>query len=451
MKIQSHTAGAIAVTAAATSLVALTFGFRAVLGMFIGPINSATGLGFAAVSLALAVSQLVSGVSQPLCGALSDRFGPARIVFGGGILLALGIAMLPLASSELGLLLAFGLIAAATSAVGSTPVLLAAVNARVPEHHRGAATGIVGSGASLGQFALPPLTQVSMAAAGWASALVGLALLSLVALPLARALPGTPSRRSPSANAGTPGEGIEATPREAFADGRYWAIAGAFTACGFHIAFMLAHMPGVIEGCGFGGQLAGVWFSIMGLANMAGSIGIGFALQRFALKRILALIHGARALGIAAFLLAPKTEAVLAGFAIWMGVTYMAMMPPTAAMVSRRYGIRHMGVLFGVVMLVHQVGSFLGVWLGGLAFERYGSFQGIWLLDVAFALVAAAITLSIPEGDRRPAATPDPRKIRPASARVDRNGASVPEWHGRQSPRASSPLSAAPSAAAGSG
>ncbi|RPI48780.1 MAG: MFS transporter, partial [Betaproteobacteria bacterium] len=332
MNVRSPVAAAFAVTAAATSLLTLTFGLRAVLGMFIGPINSATGLGFAAVSLALAVSQLVAGVSQPLCGALSDRFGPARIVVVGGVLLALGTAMLTLASSQASLMLAFGLVAAATGAVGSTPVLLAAVNARVAESRRGIATGIVGSGASLGQFALPPLTQLSMGAAGWANALIGLALLSLAALPLARVLPATPSRRSPAESAAAPGEGVDATPREAFADARYWAIAAGFAACGFHVAFMLAHMPGVIEGCGFSGQLAGTWFSIMGLANMAGSIGIGFALQCFAPKRILALIYAARALGLAVFLWAPKTEAVLIGFALWMGVTYMATMPPTAAM-----------------------------------------------------------------------------------------------------------------------
>ena len=232
MNVRSPAAAAIAVTTAATLLLTLTFGLRAVLGMFIGPINSATGLGFAAVSLALAVSQLVAGVSQPLCGALSDRFGPARIVFGGGVLLALGTAMLPLASSGPGLMLAFGLIAAAAGAVGSTPVLLAAVNARVPEERRGVATGIVGSGASLGQFVLPPLTQLSIAALGWASSLVGLALLSLAALPLARVLPGAASRPSHAVSSGAPSESVDATPREAFADGRYWAIAGGFAACG---------------------------------------------------------------------------------------------------------------------------------------------------------------------------------------------------------------------------
>ena len=451
MSIQSHTAGAIVVTAAATALLALTFGHRAVHGMFIGPLNSATGAGFAAVSLALAVSQLVAGLSQPLCGALSDRFGPARIVFGGGLLLALGTAMLTLASSTAGLMFAFGLIAAATGAVGSTPVLLAAVTARVPEERRDLATGVVGSGASLGQFALPPLTQLSIAAAGWASALVGLALLSLAALPLARTLRGVHSRRSPSASVGAPSDRVDATRREAFGDARYWAIAVGFALCGFHVSFMLAHMPGVIEGCGFGGQLTGIWFSIMGLANMAGSIGVGFALQQFAPRKILAFVYAARALGVAVFLWAPKTEPVMLGFAVWMGLTYMATMPPTAALVSRFYGTRHLGTLFGVVMLVHQIGSFLGVWLGGWVFERYGSFQGIWLLDIVLALLAVAINFAIPERARQEAATPDPRKTRPASARADRNGASAPEWHGRQSPRASSPLSAAPSAAAGSG
>ncbi len=403
MHREPEVARAITVTAAATLLVALTHGVRTVLGMFIGPLNAATGVGFAAVSMALAVSQLVAGVSQPVCGALADRYGPARVIGYGGVLLALGMAGLGLAQTSLGLTLAFALIAAATGAVGSTPVLLSAVSVRVPEPRRGLATGVVGSGASVGQFAVPPLTQASIALAGWASALWGLAVLALAALPLGRFLGGAPVLASPR-TAGQV-EVSDVAPREAFGEARYWAIAGGFTFCGFHVSFLLAHMPGVIEGCGFGGQLTGIWFSLLGIGNLAGSIGVGFALQRFAPSTLLVGIYAVRAVAVAAFLAAPKTQTVLLVFALAMGVSYIATMPPTAALVSRFYGTRHLGVLFGVVMLTHQTGSFLGVWLGGWAFERYGSFDGIWLLDMVLACAAVAINgaIGIVFGPRNPA------------------------------------------------
>jgi MFS family permease len=172
MERDHHSAGAVAVTVAAAGLLALAFGVRSVLGMFLGPLNTATGLGFATVSLALAVSQLASGVAQPLCGALADRFGPARLVFGGGLLLALGMALLPWVGSSASLIVAFCSIAVAAGAVGSMPALLAAVANRVPPAHRGLAAGVVGSGGSVGQLTLAPLTQISISAAGWMSAVV---------------------------------------------------------------------------------------------------------------------------------------------------------------------------------------------------------------------------------------------------------------------------------------
>ena len=446
-----HSDGFIFVTAAATALLALVFGVRAILGMLLGPLNSATGLGFAAVSMALAVSQLVAGVSQPVCGGLADRYGATWVVFCGGVLLALGIAALAVASTLTALVLAFSLIAAASGAVGSTPVLLSAVGARVHADRRALATGVVSSGASLGQFALPPIMQAAMAAIGSIGAVLGLALLSLVSLPLARFLRSTTPRKPGAAPASSVDTKLDVPPRQALRELRFWMLAGGFMLCGFHVSFMLAHMPGVIEGCGYGAELTGVWFSVMGLANLTGTIGVGFAAQRLQPRTVLVLVYAARALGIALFVCAPRTPTVLLGFAVWMGATYMATMPPTAALVGKFYGTRNLGMLFGIVMLVHQVGSFLGVWLGGWAFERNASFDGVWLLDIGLACLAVVVYLAIPWAQPRRAARPDPRKIRPASAPADRSASAATEWHGRRLPRASSLRSAVPSAAAGSG
>jgi predicted MFS family arabinose efflux permease len=439
--------GAIAVTGAAAALVAVAFGLRAVLGMFLGPLNTATGVGFATVSLALALSQLVSGVAQPLCGAFSDRFGPARVVFAGGFVLCAGLVLLPLVTSVWGLMAAFGLIAAAVAAVGSMPVLLAAVTARVHSAHRGIAAGVVSAGGSVGQMALAPLSQLWIAALGWSGALFGLAAFALTALPLAWLLRNAPGKARPR-GPGAPSEAAAARPRDAFSDSRYWCIAAGFLVCGFHVSFLLAHIPGVIDGCGLDAGLTGLWLGVLGLANVAGSIASGMATQRFEAKRVLALVYAARAVAIALFVAAPKTPGVLLGFGVWMGLTYLATVPPTSGLVAQLYGARHMGMLFGLVMFVHQCGSFLGIWLGGIAFERYGSYDSMWFLDIALALVAIGLNLSIRTRTRP---TPDPRRTRPASAPGDRNAPSAPAWHVARSALVSSPRRAAPSAAAGSG
>jgi MFS family permease len=437
---------AAAITAAAAALLALAFGLRAVLGLFLGHVQAATGLGLASISLALALSQLIGGLAQPLCGALSDRFGPARVVRAGALGLCAGLALIPFAATAPALVLAFGLIAAAAAAIGSAPRLLAVVSARVGAARRGIATGIVGAGGPIGQLALGPLTMLCALAFGWAQALFGLALLALAALPLARGLRASPRGRMRPDTA----SGATMLPRDAFADAPYWCVAGSFLGCGFHVAFVFAHMPGVIAGAGFDPRLAGTWLGVLGFANALGAIGAGFAVQRFAPGRMLALVYAAVAVAVALWLIAPRTQAVLLAFAVAMGLTCMATVPPTSASILRLYGARHAGKLLGTVMLAHQVGSFLGVWLGGVAVEHSGGYDALWHADIAVMLAAAALALGIREPARQPL-TPDPRRTRPASAPADRNAPSAPAWHGSRSAPLSSRPRAAPSAAAGSG
>jgi MFS family permease len=443
---ETWSVGAVGLVVAATALLALGFGLRAVLGMFLGPLNTATGAGFAAVSFALAASQLVSGVAQPLCGAASERFGSARVVGCGAIALAAAVALLPSAQGTLALMAAFSLLAAAVAAVGSTPVLLGAVNARLTAAQAGVASGIVGAGGALGQLSLAPLTQWTIAGFGWTTALYVLAGLALIGLPLACLLPSRSTLRE-----GADSRAGSASLRVAFTDARYWWIALGFGACGFHVSFLLAHMPGVIEACGVGSAWSGIWLGILGVANVMGSIGAGLALRRVSHLRLLVLVYGARALGVIAFVLAPKSVPALLAFAAWMGLTYMATVPPTSGLVSRLYGARHLATLFGVVMLVHQIGSFLGIWLGGLAVEHIGSYDAVWLLDIALALAAVAIHLFVREPGAAPAATPDPTRTRPAIVPADRSGRAAPESRARRFVPASSPRSVAPSAAGGSG
>jgi len=403
MSALSRNAGPLAVTAAATALLAIAFGLRAVTGLFVSPINTATGIGFAAISFTLAISQLVSGVAQPFLGALSDRHGPARVVFAGGCLLALACVLVPFAQSGIGLAVAFALMAAGCTAVGSTPALLGAVCRRVPESRRGLATGILGAGGSIGQLLLAPATQAAIAGAGWVGAMFGLGLLSLAALPLSRAFVRPAGGIAPTTIEPHPTEHDALTAlRRALRAPSYWCVAAGFFVCGFHVSFLLAHMPGVIGTCAVPAGITGAWLAVLGLGNVAGSLLAGMAVQRYPMARMLTTLYMLRALGVAAFLLAPKTSATLLGFAVWMGLTYMATVPPTSGLIGHLFGVRHLGVLFGVVMLVHQIGSFLGVWLGGLALEATGGYDWIWTADVALALLAAAVHLPIRETSRRP-------------------------------------------------
>lgn len=405
MTLTSGAVRAAAITACAAGLLALAFGVRAVLGVFISPLNTASGLGFAAISFALAFSQLASGFAQPVCGALADRHGPARVIFAGGLMLAGGLALLPLATSVIGLAAAFCLIAVAYAAVGSTPTLIGAVTRSVPEARRGIAIGVVSAGGSIGQLVIAPATQLGIAALGWAGALFGLALLSLAALPAAHVLKTAAAHpEKGDASAAREPDSARAALREAFSTPSYWLLCCGFFVCGFHVAFLLAHMPGVIDLCGLPAQLTGFWLGVLGLGNVAGSVLAGFAVQRFAMARMLTAVYSLRAAGVTLFLLAPKSEAVMFGFAVWMGLTYMATVPPTSGLVAKLFGTRHLGTTFGVVMLVHQLGSFCGVWLGGVAVAMTGSYDWVWGLDIALALLAALVHLPIREsgvGTRR--------------------------------------------------
>ncbi len=378
------------VTAAAAVLMAIAMGSRSSFGLFVSPLNTATGLGLATISLAGAVSQLGSGFAQPFVGAAGDRFGTPRVIAVGGLLAAAASVAVTVADSAAGLILAFLLLAVAGTAIGSNALLLAAVNRHAPQQHRGLAVGIVGAGASAGQLILAPPVQVTIATAGWIPAMYALAALALLALPLARAF----HRRPESAERVVP---VPVSVRDALVNPNFWLVCGGFFVCGFHVSFLLAHMPGAIELCGLPASVSGVWIAVIGACNVVGSLAAGAAIERYSMKRLLISLYALRAVGVGLFLLAPKTEATVLAFAVWMGLTYMATLPPTSGLIGKLFGTQRLATLLGVVMLVHQVGAFLGVWLGGVVLQATGSFDWIWYADIGLALIAAAIHLPLRE------------------------------------------------------
>ena len=273
-------------------------------------------------------------------------------------------------------------------------VLMAATTRMVPAARRGIATGMVNAGGSFGQFLMAPLAIGLSASMGWASAMQVLGLLVLLALPAAWVLKGNALQ---SAHAGQKRLSAREAIAEAFRLPSFWMLSAGFLVCGFHVAFLATHLPGVIAECGLPVQVGGWALAMIGLFNIFGSFGMGWAVGRWRMKSLLSLVYASRALAITLFLLAPKTEVTVLVFAAVMGVTFLSTVPPTAGLVAKFFGTANMAMLFGIVMVAHQVGGFMGAWLGGRVFEATGSYNIVWAIDILLAVGAALVHLPIKE------------------------------------------------------
>ncbi len=384
---------------AAAGAYALTTGARQSMGLFLGPLNTATGLGLASISLAFAVGQLWWGLTQPIAGLVADRFGAGRVLLVGIGMLALGTALIPFMTTTAGLIFAAGVLAAGGAGLAGPAVLMSATARLVAPEKRGMATGIVNAGSSFGQFVCAPLAQAISSAAGWVVAVQSLAVLTLLALPAAWVLRGN-AKAFAAAQPGVKQSAGQAL-KSALTDRNYLLLSAGFFTCGFHVAFLATHLPGVVASCQLSPDVGAWALAVLGLFNIAGSLGIGWAISHrggwWRLKSMLALLYAARAVAVLVFVLAPKTPTVMLVFAAVMGLTYLSTVPATAGMVVKLYGPANMATLFGVVMLVHQMGSFLGVYLGGVLFQSTGSYDLYWAIDIALAVGAALVNLPIRE------------------------------------------------------
>jgi MFS family permease len=381
------------VTLAAAGILMVTMGARQTLGLFVSPLNSSTGLGITTISLALAVAQLMWGVIQPVAGALADRYGPARVLVAGLVVLAVGTALTPFMTSALGLIFSIGLLTAIGAGAGSFSVLIGAAAQHLTIDKRGKSAGIINAGGSFGQFVFAPVSQALIQTLGWMGAMWSLAVVTLTALPLVRVVgPAAPLRRSGSTEP-APWRAVQ----DAMGDRSYLLLHAGFFTCGFHIAFLVTHLPGEVNLCGLPPAVASWSLALIGLANIAGSLIVGSATQRFRSKYILALMYGSRALLIGWYLLAPKTAWTFYVFAVGLGLTWLATVPPTAALVAKLFGIRYLSTLFGLTLLSHQIGGFLGAYLGGIALAQSGNYLWMWYADMALAGAAAIVNLPIRE------------------------------------------------------
>lgn len=388
---------------AGSLIVSAAMGIRQTFGLFLGPFSLDHGLPVTVIAFAIAIHNLVWGVAQPFAGAATDRFGAAPVVAAGAVLFALGLVVAALSTSGPMLVLGLGVLVGIGVSCTSFGVVLSAVGRAASPARRSMAMGLASAGGSLGQVVLVPLTQWISDQSGMASALIVLAGCILAAAPLGLVLDRT-QRRSPPPPEPTVLP-LRAALGQALRHRGFVLLTLGFFTCGFQLAFIATHLPAYLTLCQMPAALGATALALIGLFNMIGSWGCGWLGGRFPPQRILGWLYLLRGGAIALFFLAPKTELSVVLFAAAMGLMWLGTVPLTSGVVARVFGMRHLGTLFGVAFLSHQVGSFLGSWLGGWAFDATGSYALVWIATAIAGLVAALLHFPIddaPVNDARP-------------------------------------------------
>ncbi len=387
------------VVAAGGLIAALSLGVRSTFGLLVTPIADGLGTDLGAISLAIAVQNLLWGLSQPIAGALSDRYGATWTLAGGGVLYAAAMLLLSTAESSGMILLSGGFLTGIAIGAASFAVVLSAVGRMAPPEKRSMLLGIVSATGSLGQFVLIPVARYLLDSRSWESTALILALTLIPILllaPLMRAIPigdSDPSTTQPA----------EATPlrsdlRRAASSRSYILLNAAFFVCGFHVTFIGIHLAGFVEFEGLQATTASTALALVGLFNVFGSLLVGALGQRFSFTKLLSGIYGLRAVVIAIYILVPVTATSTIIFAMAMGVLWLSTVPPTSAIVTQQFGPTNAGALFGIVFLSHQMGSFIGAWLGGELVDTTGSYTTMWWLSVGLGVFAMVMHLLIDEG-----------------------------------------------------
>lgn len=392
------------VVVAAALMMSVAMGARQTFGLFLGPLAQERGLAISTVALAIALHNLVWGLAQPIAGAAADRYGAVPVVIFGAVAYAAGLALTAVADSGVLLVLGMGLLVGIGMSCTTFGVVLTAVGRAATPENRSLAMGLSGAGGSLGQVALVPLTLVGLEDWGIAASLVGLAALLVLAAPFAFLL----ERRRTAAV--VHGGGDVATPRlgealtQAMQHPGYRLLTLGFFTCGFQLAFIGTYLPDYLTLCHMPLGLSATALSLIGLFNIAGSWSCGWLGGRFRQQQVLGWLYLVRGVAIAAFFLLPKSTASVVIFAAVMGLTWLGTVPLTSGWLAKVFGTSHLGTLFGVCFFSHQIGSFLGAWLGGFVFELTGSYAIVWVLTAAAGLMAALLNFPIKDVVPRPTA-----------------------------------------------
>ncbi len=381
------------VIAAGCLIAMLGFGTRSVYGLLLEPMTGARGWDRETFALALAIQNLVWGFGVPFASMLADRYGPSRVLAAGAIVYGIGTAGMATATTGVGLTLFGGVLTGLGIALTSFSIALAAMARVVEPGRQSLVLGIGTSAGSLGQVIFSPLSQLVIAKFGWDSALFFLAASVLFIVPLAFVLPGNKD----TGGHATIEQGLGEAIVEAVRHRGYVLLTLGFFVCGFHVAFITVHFPAFVRDLGLAAEVGAYAIAIIGLFNIVGSFLSGLAGQRWPKKNGLVIIYSLRALAIAGLLIADKTPSTIYLFAAAMGILWLSTVPLTSGIVAQVFGMRFMATLFGIVFLSHQLGSFLGVWLGGYLYDRTGSYDAVWWIGVALSIAAALIHVPINE------------------------------------------------------
>ena len=383
----------LVVIAAGCLIALLGFGARSAFGLLLEPMTGARGWGRETFALALAIQNLVWGFGVPLASMLADRYGPSRVLAVGAVVYGIGTAGMATATTSTSLTLFGGVLTGLGIALTSFSIALAAMAKVVEPGRQSFVLGIGTSAGSLGQVLFSPLSQLVIAKYGWDSALFFLAASVLLILPLAFVLPGN----ADTGGDGTIEQGLGEAIVEAIRHRGYVLLTLGFFVCGFHVAFITVHFPAYVRDLGLAPQVGAWAIAIIGLFNIVGSFLSGLAGQRWPKKNGLVVIYSLRAVAIATLLLADKSATTIYAFSAVMGILWLSTVPLTSGIVAQVFGLRFMATLFGIVFLSHQLGSFLGVWLGGFLYDRTGSYDLVWWTGVGLSVAAALIHVPINE------------------------------------------------------
>lgn len=381
----------------AGSLIAIiTFGVRSTFGLFTGPITQEFGWGREIFGFAMALQNLLWGAAQPVAGALADRYGTARVLSGGAVFYLVGTALMAFSDTPALLYLTGGLLCGIGVASASFAIVMASFSRVVPPEKRSFTFGIATAASSLGQFLFAPLGQAFIGAYGWQTALLLLSAFLLLVIPLSIPLRGRSDDSAASAEEETTlpmGEALT----KAFGHSSYLLLIFGFFVCGFHVAFIAVHLPPFLVEEGVSPTIAAWSIALIGLFNIVGSFASGILGGKHSKRLLLSALYFSRAVVIAIFMLTPITTASALVFSAVMGLLWLSTIPLTAGLVTVMFGTRYMGLLYGIVFFSHQIGSFIGVWLGGRLYDVYGNYDAMWWAGVALGLFAAIVHLPIRE------------------------------------------------------
>jgi len=374
-------------------ILTLGLGIRQTFGLFLQPMSLDLGWGRSNFSFALALSNLIWGIAQPFFGAWADKQGSARVVAVSGLLYAAGLALMPLTTTPLMLDLSVGLLVGLGISGVSFGVILGVIGRAFPPERRSLALGIASSGGSFGQFLCLPYGQLLISSFGWKIALVALSGTILATVPLALAMM---EQRRP-ASSGGPQQSLATALAEAGRHAGFWYLTAGFFVCGFQVTFISVHLPAYLMDMKLSPSVGATALALIGLFNIAGSFAAGYLGGKFSKKYLLSSIYLLRAVIIGIFLVLPVSPSSTYVFAAGMGFLWLGTVPLTNGLVGQIFGVRFVSTLFGIVFLSHQIGSFLGVWMGGYLFDATGSYTTVWVTSIALSVIAAVLNLPIDE------------------------------------------------------